>query len=389
MAQRMLLIMRPDLDISFQRKLKFSCACGLAGFAWLLISHLFDINESFTASPDVLLTQEPLQGEVLTQVAEAAEALGDKNRARQFYNLAAARSLRDVKAQSHVIDDLVVQKQYSKALEHVDYILRAQTEGHDRVFQLISAIATLQDGYGPVLATLAQSPKWQREYLNYLARDHKNFGMAYKIYSELRADGNELATEESKYFLDSLVSNSQIEQAHFVWLDSLTRSQLQKVSLLYDGEFTETPHNQYFDWTVADLPDVKIGLAPRANRMADFVLALDFEQAKPNKILASQYLKLEAGRYIFQVDANGANLRGEASLEWQIRCEEKTAALASTVGVSIGARWKNYVVNFEVPTSDCSYQKLVLRPRNSVAGILDGQLYFDNLKLIQVKSDDT
>jgi hypothetical protein len=369
------------------------CAATILWFGFLVLAEVSDQRKAPSETLDMeqslsWLQSHPLDTTALDRLAKLADTVGDQTQARKYFSLAAKLSLRDVTAQAHLIDDLISNKDYKAALMRIDTILRQHSTDSKLFFSLVLALTSSEAGLHATTDVLALKPPWRMNFIRAAAEDKFNSGSLYKILADMQARQMTVSDAEIQLYLRALVNQQDIETANFVWLDFLSSNNLKKAKLLYDGDFSQTPRNQYFDWTLSPPVGVEIGLASRTGQANNFALALDFSQTKPTQILVSQYLLLSPGDYTFRGEVNAANLQGENDLQWEFRCMEKASAIGITQRAAERAKWSIFEMSFTVPAKECAYQKLILRPRATASSALDGQLYFDNFSLIQVNAND-
>ena len=328
---------------------------------------------------------EPLSENGLSNIAILALADGDRILAERIFALAAAQNARNFTTNSFVIDALLAKEQFSAALERIDGLLRAQSLPNDRLFSTLTAMARTDAGMTPILELLANTPPWRDKFFNFAGTDSANQDVLYAIFVKMRSKGLSISDKEIRNYLKNLIDHGKIDRAYFVWLDLLNEKQLANVRLLYDGEFSTPLQNQFFDWTTKDLPGVSITRVMRPGGRDDQALLVDLMMAKPNMNLVEQILLLPVGNYQLSGDVNVKNYHSKPELQWQLRCAEKTSALAvlsSTVG---SEGWAKSDAQFTLPAQDCFYQKLVLRAvgSNSKLDAMSGQIYYDKLRIVR------
>ncbi len=331
------------------------------------------------------LVTDPLESVSLNNLALLAKHDGDIISAEKFSGLAAARSARDVVAQSEVIDSLIARAQISEAMTHINGLLRAQPAETPNFFAVVLALAKHPNGVLPVVNMLASEPPWRRNLFSFASSDGSQADVVYSLLAEMRERKVALADGELRGFLKNLIDQKNIEKAYFVWLDFLNEKQLRSVKLIYDGEFTERMQNLFFDWTVRAVPGVSVSQAMLKGGQNDQTLSLDFALAKPNSNLVEQYVLLPPGNYVLLGEVNAINYKSDNALQWQLRCGEKTSGqilISSAAGVD---GWVKTESDFSVPALDCAYQKLVLRLAEPLNGqqTLSGQIYYDKLRVVR------
>jgi hypothetical protein len=327
----------------------------------------------------------PLSSVTLNNLAVLTRELGDATKASIIFSKAAALNSRNTVAQFELIDQLVQARKFADAFKLIDGQLRSRPDLEPSTFPLLGRIARQEAGFFALVRGLTAEPPWRGRFGKFLSQDQSDADLLYRLFAVMKSRNLTISDQEKQFYLKALIDRKQIEKANFIWLDLLSASEVKKMQLLYDGAFSEKPRNMFFDWTLHSVPDVWLGLVPRATVQNDFALGIAFLDAKPSEILVSQELLLQSGRYLLTGEVNGSLLKSEADIEWQIRCTEKTSPLAITDHVMATSHWSNFEIAFTVPQNDCSYQKLVLRPRHLITENISGQVYFDNFKLAQVE----
>ena len=329
------------------------------------------------------LRAEPLDPSGLTNLALLHASIGDHLASDRFFELAAARSVRNFLAQSNVITRLVDRGQIAQALVQIDGVLRAQGSANSQVFLSLLVLAQRKDGLVQLVTLLASGPPWRQKFLSFASGDHSHSEVLYTVFAEMRARRVAIADGEIRAYLSGLIDQKKIDKAYFVWLDLLYEKQLRLVKLLYDGDFSSQFQGLFFDWNVKNVQGVRVAQVVRAGSMVDHSLMLDFAAAKPSSNLIEQTVLLQPGNYSLQGEVNAKNFVSEDELQWQMRCIEKTVPLGLLPHRAGSAGWARVEANFTVPPEDCNYQKLVLRFAAPVLHGLSGQIYFDKLRVVK------
>ncbi len=342
-------------------------------------------RQTLANSEKQTLLTEPLSENALSNIAVLALGDGDKILADRIFRLAAAQNVRNFVTNAFVIDALFAKEQFSEALLHIDGLLRTQPLQSDRLFSTLGAVARTEAGMMPLLDMLANTPPWRRNFINFAGSDATNPDVLYSIFVEMRAKKFSISDDEIRTYLKKYIDQKRFDKAYFVWLDLLNEKQLTKVKLLYDGEFDTQFQNLFFDWTIKELPGVSITRVMRPGGRDDHALFVDLTMAKPNLNLVEQILLLPMGNYHLTSEVKSKSYKSNSELQWQIRCADKTTAMAvlsSTVG---SGNWVKLEADFTLPAQDCLHQKLVLRAigSNLESETMSGQIYFDKLRIVR------
>ena len=336
-------------------------------------------------SEEQAVMAEPLNANGLINLAVLANRKGDHGAAEKFYTLASRLSGRNYAAQTPLIDMLIGRGQVSEALVHIDGVLRTKPQQSAQIYAVLGALAQRQDGLQALVALLACDPPWRHNFLNFASADKTYPDTVYRIFADMRKAHVAIADDEVRSYLKNLIEQKNIRQAYFVWLDLLNEKQLQNVKLLYDGDFSVPSQNQFFDWTVNAVPNMRVSEVARVGGQGEQSLMVDFTTARPSSNMIEQYLMLASGNFSLHGEVNAKNLHAVSGFQWQIRCEEKTFAEATLASSNSGQGWETIETEFVIPAQDCNYQKLVLRMAQPLTGqqTVSGQIYFDKMRVVR------
>ena len=328
---------------------------------------------------------EPLNASGLINLAVLANRQGNHVAAEKFYTLASRLSGRNYAAQTPLIDTLIGRGQVSEALVHIDGVLRTKPQQSPQIYAVLAALAQREDGLPALVKLLASDPPWRRNFLNFASADVAYADTVYSVLAEMRKNHIAIADAEIRGYLKNLIEHKNVPKAYFVWLDFLNERQLRNVKLLYDGDFSVPSQNLFFDWTVKALSDVGVSEVARVGGQGEQSLMVDFARARPNSNMIEQILMLPPGNFSLQGEVNAKNLHSDIGVHWQIRCEEKTSAIATMAGRSAGQGWEKMETEFVIPAQDCATQKLVLRMAEPLDGMqtVTGQIYFDKMRVVR------
>jgi hypothetical protein len=319
----------------------------------------------------------PLDNSYVDALARLADS---KAEAAELFTLAAKRNWRDSEAQTHVIDGFVAAEKFSAALVHIDALLKVHSEMRPRLFALVFAMMNNAESLASVVDGLVKQPPWRKKFVDYVAGQENSTAMLVQLSSDLKTKHSGFSSDEVSGALKILVDGKHVTEANLFWLDSLNANQLTHANLIYDGKFDEPLGNHYFDWTVTHTAEFDVGLAERSDNTGNHALAVKFFGRIANINIVSQTLVLAPGHYHFKANVNADHLRSDGEVVWQMRCMDKTAAIgAAEISQNI-SHWDVVDFKFEIPAQNCSFQKLVLRPKNSGA-MFAGTIYFDDIML--------
>jgi hypothetical protein len=336
------------------------------------------------------LVNNPTDLNAIKNLATLADLLGDKKQLASLSLIAASRSLRDFPSQVAALQVLLTQKDYAKALYHIDGLLRSDPEHHDQMIKLLSSFAEVSDTLAPLVDLLKTSPPWRGSFIAYLEQNTKQTETSYTLLSALRSQGSPVSQDELRPLLARLITEKTYERANYIWLDFLSDVELRKTSLIYDGGFDLDFGNRFFDWTYQPLANVDLRLIPKSTGSVDRILRVSFSTGKIPFNNFYQVLRLQPGNYVFRGEEKSEKLETNSGLVWRFTCvSQDPQPIGSTEPLLEAASWKNFDLNFTVPADNCDTQEL--RLANNARAELDQQIsgtaYYDNLAVLPADGD--
>lgn len=328
------------------------------------------------------LVNNPTDLNVIKNLATLADLLGDKTQLDSLSLIAASRSLRDFPSQVAALQVLLTQKDYAKALYHIDSLLRSDPDHQDQMMTLLNSFADAPDTLAPLVEILKTSPPWRGSFISYLEQNTNRTETSYTLLSALRSQGSAISPDELRPLLARLIAEKAYERANFIWLDFLSDVELRKTSLIYDGGFDLDIGNRFFDWTYQPLANTDLRLIPKSTGNVDRILRISFSTGKIPFNNFYQVLRLQPGNYVFRGEEKSEKLETNSGLVWRFVCVSQDPQLiGSTEPLLEAASWKTFELNFIVPADNCDTQEL--RLANNARAELDQQIsgtaYYDNL----------
>jgi hypothetical protein len=158
--------------------------------------------------------------------------------------------------------------------------------------------------------------------------------------------------------LTRLIEGGMFDEAHDAWLRSLPPERREEADLLYNAGFHYPLTNLPFEWVITPVPRALAQVETQDNKS---VLNIVFLGGPVNFEHVTHLLNLAAGAYQFKGHEQSEDLQNERGLRWRIFCVDDTAdTLATTALMNGDTPWRDFSVDFVVPTDKCLYQKLVL-----------------------------
>lgn len=307
----------------------------------------------------------------------------DKNRANDLTLNAARYTLRDPRLQLAAIGLALERKNFEEALFRIDANMRARPEQSSIFFPTLAQLSAANDSAAAIAKVLNQDPPWRASFIAFLYSQNGGWRNVYHLFSVLRAGGGSAKVEERQTLLKSLIQAGEYEQAYFVWLDSLTSTELPRVLNVYDGGFDLEPHDLFFDWTLRHYDNASIGVELRPGSATNRSLKLNFFGYKGPFAGVSQYLRLAPGDYEFSYESMVLSLQATRGLTWRLRCVDQREVLLEGPEIVEAAPWTPAHAQFKIPTQGCATQLLKLETKGQAVldTALSGTIYFDDVAI--------
>lgn len=330
------------------------------------------------------LAADPLQLASLVLLSDIAARQGDEPNSERLLRLAGARSMRDITAQSKLIDILVSMADYAGAITKADTLTRVNPWYNKQIMAFLTSAAVDARSAPAMIDHLATHPAWREPLFGTLGQI-KTTAPALRLLSGLAAKGDEIGPGDVAPTINLLIQQGNAGEAHAKWIEFLSKRKRSKAGLLFDGDFTEPPSRSPFEWTIAQSRGVSIGLVDAiGSQSRGRMLRVEFLGNKVPSLTVHQTLMLPPGRYRFTAQAMTENLRTARGVAWRVACASgKRQMLAETEQLRGSRPWRENSVEFDVPQMDCALQRiqLVLVAKAPVEQTAAGAAYFKNLEV--------
>lgn len=253
------------------------------------------------------------------------------------------------------------------------------------IYPILFKLLAYQEGVDALKTYTINPSSWWQGFFNYTAQQEQALPQLRQLY-ELRDNAqNPLTQSERATFINSLIKNKLWEEAYLIWLSGLNEQQLNESGFLYNGSFETLDKTTGFDWQLSKSPLFTTEIASTNGMVGQKALHLTLSgKDKINFRHISQVVKLNPGLYSFSLHTRIDNLQTGEGLRWRIRCmNEKSDILGETTALAKRAPWQELKVDFEVPTSDCSFQIVRLEASSPFVNnhFFKGSLWFDDLRI--------
>ena len=317
-----------------------------------------------------------------------AEVVGDADQVRFLMQKAFECSRRESIAIFWLLNDSYYRKDFKATLHYSDILLRARPELGTYIYSYLSLLASEPEGRSLLVDKLASEPAWRNQFFQVFPRTSKDADAPLLVMTALRDAGKPVSDKELAPYLNFLINTNRIDAAYNAWLQFLTGAQLERVELLTNGRFENTPSGLPFDWKIDPGVNAMADIAPLAKNGAGNAFHIKFGDGRIQFPQLSQVLFLPPGRYRLEGNLRGA-VSGKRGLRWQIRCASGSRRILGETEMLLGQslQWRIFMLDAEAPQlSECSGEILTLihDARSSSEEFLSGEVWFSDLRLTHV-----
>jgi hypothetical protein len=256
----------------------------------------------------------------------------------------------------------------------------------DHVMPVLGNIAENPDTSGDLKQLLAGNPPWRPEFFNHLPANISDARTPLDILLTLKDTPTPPTSAELRSYLDFLISRGFYDLAYYTWLQFLPAEQLNKVGLLFNGDFEAAPSGLPFDWIIPQGSGVTVKVGERPDKDGDHALLLEFGVGRVDLLPITQLTVLVPGQYRFQGKHN-VDIVSQRGLQWRITCagQGATQIAESPVVQGSSAAWRDFSFSFAVPETDCpaQYVRLVFDARWASEQFISGSVWYDDLQIVR------
>ena len=331
-----------------------------------------------------VLKSNPMDRTAIFNLAVLADLEGDAQIRDKLLAAGARRSLRDTTLQTSAFSIALANKDMATAVNIFDGLLRSRPSSGALLFPAINTLLGDQNGLQAYVKAMNGDPPWRGAAFDFMLSQKPEGQVAYQYLSVLRKSGVPPTDVELRLMLGGMITRKQFDLAYFSWLDSMSPEQLAKAGAIYDGDFSEEPRGLFFDWTLNPMKNSTTKVALRNGNGVDRALVVVFTSSEDFYSGAIQYLKLDAGRYRFEAEAEMRNVKTDGGLVWRIYCLDEIKLLGQSQVLKINGPWMPLGFSFLVPEEKCGTQLLKLESatQTKLDLLMSGQYSFDKLKIL-------
>ncbi|MBM4221361.1 MAG: hypothetical protein FJ170_05375 [Gammaproteobacteria bacterium] len=335
------------------------------------------------------LRANPTNGPAYAALARLHEAAGDVPAAARAMETAAAMAPRRIDVQTEAAAFWMRRGDIARALLHWDVVLTFGTDLRARLFpdllRLVEQPATLA-AFAPLLQ---KEVAWWPDFFAYAANNAAQVDTVQALFN-LQAKGpNATSAPALRTFLGRLQREGLWTEAYFIWLNSLSKEQINNVGNLFNGGFEYPISSVGFDWIIDPLPQVLVETAATHGSTGSRALHVVFRGSKTAYRHLRQHLLLPPGSYSLRGRVRPESLETAQGLQWAVWCAGGKAPLATSERFLGSDQWRHFSLQFAVPKADCPVQmvRLELAGRTVLDFEARGGIWFDDISVERQRLD--
>lgn len=306
------------------------------------------------------LAVEPLDVRALRVLGLSVERTGDPALAEKLLKDAGARSRRDGPTQLWLFARSAALGDYDEAFARADALLRDRPELASRFYPVMADLAARPEATDALARRLKAPPPWRDGFMQTYIRRAAEPGRPYELLERMEAIGVKPSAVERKAMLLRLVQTKRYQQAFVFWVQSLSRSDLEALADVRNGDFRPHPEDGPFNWTVEGAARNFVDFTEAPDRDGG-ALAMIFPGGPAPLGYVRQLLILSPGPNVLTGEVRADQFQAIAGPVWQIRCADGNTLLGETEPLTGSTPWRKFELRFDVPASGCEAQWLRLR----------------------------
>lgn len=270
----------------------------------------------------------------------------------------------------------------SRAIRHWSLAMEISPSLRPKLFPYLLKLAEEPRTWSAYDALTTSPPSWWAPFFSLVAKRAREIKTVRRLYSLRRKSKQTPITQaERKSYVARLKQDGMIAQAYITWVNGLTRTQRQKLGLLYNGGFEIQSAGWGFDWRMRTGPSVLIERVYTFGSDGGKSLHLMFDGHQSRFDGLHQALFLDAGNYRLSGRVHTDSLATEGGLKWIIRCLlPETRTLGESERFLGANEWRSFGFEFQVSDA-CTLQeiRLVSVGKNPREYRITGDAWFDRL----------
>jgi hypothetical protein len=332
------------------------------------------------------LRNDPLNARGFSILGRLSALDSEEKKTKSLMQAASRRSLHESTAVYWIMQKYYQDGDYRAAIRSADTLLRTRPGMAEHVMPVLGKIAENPDTSGDLKQLLAANPPWRPEFFDRLPANISDARTPLDILLNLKNTPTPPTSAELRSYLDFLISRGFYDLAYDTWLQFLPAERLNKVGLLFNGDFEAAPSGLPFDWVIPQGSGVTVKIGERPDEDGDHALLLEFGVGRVDVQPITQLTVLSPGQYRFQGKHN-VDIVSQRGLQWRITCagQGATQIAESQVVQGSSAAWRDFSFSFAVPETDCpaQYVRLLFDARWASEQFISGTVWYDDLQIVR------
>lgn len=327
------------------------------------------------------LRANPLDGQPLRVLAQAAEAEGRTAQAAALYHQAAELAPRDLPTRFWLLQHALANRDASDAMAQLDAILRLKPELLPALQPQLDLLAANPLAQKALVETLNRQPPWRAGFLAGLAKSTYPSEALAPVFGPLRG---EPALRELQPWLARLRAENRHNLAYLTWVGLIPENQRAYLGNVFDGGFELEQELQAgpFAWNAPPLAGAQAYWSATRGSVGQNSYMVQFEGRRTPFAHLWQALALPAGRWQLAWRARADRLDTPRGLVWRVLCEPQGRVLAESAPMQGRFDWREETIDLEIP-ADCPGQRLLLTipARIPAETVINGTLWLDEVRM--------
>lgn len=330
-----------------------------------------------------VLRMAPMDGAAYALLAATHDRSGEIDVAAQLYAIASAHAPRDRHAHAWLADYYAKSGDHALMLNHVDELMRMMVRGQSQLFPAVAALIPEPQSRAILIRFLGdEAPPWREQFLRWLAAQPGAVEALAAVFSPLLRARKPLSDGERLAWIDGLVRAGQSGPAYALWAEGLPPEKRGQLGNVHDGGFESPADNNGFGWHISRVAGASIRQEATAGALGAQALVVEFHDQRVPFDHVRQSLALPSGHYKLSGRVRLDALRNERGLKWVLRCPD-ASEFAATTSFKGSSNWRDFELDFSVPSTNCTIQTLQLRldARIKPEQMIGGRIWFDDLRI--------
>lgn len=315
------------------------------------------------------ISWEPADARYISVLGLMHETEGKTQDAQTYYQAALTLLPVEIQALSRRFLWQIEKGQNEEAVDTAAIIFRRWPQYLNIVSSQLPRLLSSESGYRKALNVfqdLAGGPAWIVE----TASDNPvSLPIVNRMLIDWHNEGNVHLRTSINRFTVKLLQSRNDTAAYLIFLNTLSEDEKTESGYVFNGNFSQTPNGNPFDWTLNNQSGLDISIVD-----VDATTSSDSEKALQVRFLDSpvrlnrgfQLLRLPPSEFTLSADYATRSLRGPTPVRLAIGCLRGKTDLASIELAIGGSSDQTVSTDFTVPPTGCELQRIRLVNDNFV-----------------------